>query len=178
MEDAVETRGGNRESGGVFQRISQVARLTREGGDSLRMTGFCNVAERREVVAFVPRSSRQLVPLLMEEFDEQLICRGDAILCLARGIEIRDRDLTVISQELSLRELRGDGIAVLQVGGQPHHRRLGERDVLQVATRHIVAFTSEIRVSRCDSSGVEAPVEVTMLSGPGEIWLGSGSLDD
>ena len=25
MEDAVETRGGNRESGGVFQRISQVA---------------------------------------------------------------------------------------------------------------------------------------------------------
>ena len=174
VEDAADMGDSNRENGGgVFQRISQVGRWSRDRGE-LQMTAFCNVAERREVVAFAPETTGRLVPLLMEEFDEQLICRGSAILCLARGIEIREKDLSSISEELALCELRGDGIAVLQVAGQIHHRQLGERDCVSVTTRKIVAFTSEIRVSRHECSGVESPTEVTKLRGPGEIWLGVG----
>ena len=169
VEDAAETRDSNRENGGgVFQRISQVGRRQRK---TLPMTAFCNVAEHREVVAFAPSPAGRLVPLLMDEFDEQLICRGSAILCLARGIEIREKDLSSISDGLTLCELRGDGIAVLQAAGQVFRRRIGERDVLNVATQRIVAFTSEIRVSKYECTGVELPAEVTTMRGPGELWL-------
>ena len=139
------------------------------------MTAFCNVAEHREVVAFAPQPAGRLAPLLMDELDEQLICRSTAILCLARGIEIREKDLTSISPNLWLCELRGDGIAVLQIAGQIHHRQLQANESVNVATQRIVAFTSEVKVSKHECTGVEAPVDVTTLRGPGEVWLGSGN---
>ena len=168
VEDAAE--GSESDSGGVFKRIGQVGRKVR-GASSLQMTAFCNVAEHREVVAFAPSTPSRLVPLLMDEFDQQLVCHGSAILCLARGIEIRNKDLSTISENLSLCELRGDGIAVLQVAGQMCHRQLDDRNFLHVATSRIVAFTSEVRVSAYACTGVEEPVGITTLRGPGEVWL-------
>lgn len=174
VEDAAETRDSGRESGtSVFQRISQVGRRTTQG-ITVPMTAFCNVAERREVVAFAPNPPGRLVPLLMNEFDEQLLCKPDGILCLARGIEIREKDLSSVSPGLSLCELRGDGIAVLQINGQVHHRQMTERDSVNVATDRIVAFTSEVRVSRFETTGVDGAVDITTLRGPGEIWLRAG----
>lgn len=170
VEDAAETKDSDRDSGGgVFKRISQVGR--RQAASSLSMTAFCNVAEKREVVAFAPKCPSRLVPLLMDEFDEQLVCQASAILCLARGIEIREKDLSVISKDLTLCELRGDGIAVLQVAGQLHHRLLSDRDAIHVATSKIVAYTSEVRVSAFACTGVGDPVPVTTMRGPGEVWL-------
>lgn len=169
IEDAAESRDSDRDGGSVFKRISQVGR--RPKGTSLPMTAFCNVAEKREVVAFAPKSPSRLIPLLMDEFDEQLICHGSSILCLARGIEIREKDLSEISENLFLSELRGDGIAVLQVTGQLHHRQLTERDSINIATNKIVAFTSEVRVSAFECQGVEDPIGITTVRGPGEIWL-------
>lgn len=173
IEDAADPKGGDRDNSTVFQRISQVGRRVR-GNAALQMTAFCNVAEHREIVAFAPKTPSRLIPLLMDEFDQQLVCHGAAILCLARGIEIRDKDLSNICENLTLCELRGDGIAVLQVPGQVHHRQLDARNSLHVATHRIAAFTSEVRVSSYQSSGVEEPVEMTTVRGPGEIWLSSG----
>ena len=135
------------------------------------MTAFCNVAEKREVVAFAPKAPRRLIPIHMDEFDEQLYCKSSAILCLARGIEIRDNDGSTFPENLATHLFRGDGIAILQVPGQLHHRQLDERTSINVATQKMVAFTAKMRLADFACPGVTDPVEVTTLRGPGEVWL-------
>ena len=176
VEDAAESGDSDRDSNGglgVLKTISQVGRRMR-GGSSLPMTAFCNVAEKREVVAFAPKSPSRLIPIHMDEFDEQLFCQSSAILCLARGIEIRDNDASSHPATLATHLLRGDGIAILQVPGQLHHRQLDERTSINVATQNIVAFTAKMRLSEFPCPGVTDPVGVTTVKGPGEIWLKTG----
>jgi len=175
VEDAAESGDSDRDSnGGLLKTISQVGRRMR-GGSSLPMTAFCNVAEKREVVAFAPKSPSRLIPIHMDEFDEQLFCQSSAILCLARGIEIRDNDASDVSAKLATHLLRGDGIAILQIPGQLHHRQLSERTSMHVATQNIVAFTSKMRLAEFSCAGVTDPVDVTTVKGPGEIWLKTGA---
>ena len=98
-------------NGGILERLSQVGRriLT---GTSLLMTAFCNVGEQREVVAFAPDLPGRLVPLHMDEFDRLIVCQSLAILCVARGIEVRDTVVGGLSDSLSMQHLCGDGIVV------------------------------------------------------------------
>ena len=158
-------------NGGLLERLSQVGRriLT----DSMSMTAFCNVAEQREVVAFAPSAASRLVPVLMNEYDQQLYCQASTVLCLARGIEVSDCSSLPISHIIGMHRLAGDGLAVLQSPGTLSHHRLSKDRYLNVRTRSIVAFTAEISASQHVSVGVEDPLPITSVRGPGEIWLSS-----
>ena len=173
VEDAAET--SDRDSGGsMFRRISQFGRRLR-GAGSLQMQAFCNVASGREVVGFAPKSPGRLLPLPMEEFNQQIICPAAAILCLARGIEIREKELSVASTNLEFCELRGDGLAVLQTSGHLFHQPLGDREQLNVASARILAVTSTVTIGAFNSAGVSDPIGISSLCGPGEVWLASGT---
>lgn len=161
-------------SGGLLEKISQVGRriLTRS---SLRMTAFCNVAEQREVVAFAPSNPSRLVPVHLDEYGQQIICQGDAILCAARGIEIRDADVPSVSDVISMYQMAGDGISVLQSPGQLFHRALSPKKSFTVRTASIVAFTSDIGIVRHENVMGEEQTPISVVRGPGEIWLKTGS---
>jgi uncharacterized protein (AIM24 family) len=171
MEKAITEEAG---SGGLLDKLSQVGRriLT---GSSLRMTAFCNVAERREVVAFAPSAPSRLVPVHLDEYGQQITCQGAAILCAARGIEIRDTDVPSISDVIPMYQMSGDGIAILQSSGQLFHRQLKPKKTISVRTASIVAFTSDIGIAPYDNVMAEEQMPISMLSGPGEIWLKTGS---
>lgn len=160
-------------SQGLFERLSQVGQRLLEG--SLSMTAFCNVAEQREVVAFSPALPSRLIPILMEEYNEQLYCQNSAILCLARGIQIQDCSDLPVGEIISLSRLAGDGIAVLQAPGTLAHHRLAKDRHLNVRTSSIVAFTADVAVSQHVTVGVEGPPAISRVRGPGEIWLSSAT---
>ena len=170
MESTIEDDKGS--NGGLLEKISQVSRriLT---GTTLGMTAFCNVAEQREVVAFCPDRAGRLVPVHLDEYDNQLICQGAAILCAARGIEIRDTSVPGISDAVPMDRISGDGIAVLQSRGQLFHRRLNRQHIV-TRTDNIVAFTQEVTITPHESVGVEHQVSVSTIAGPGEVWLQTG----
>ena len=156
--------------GGLLEKISQVGRrmLT---NNSLRMTAFCNVAEHREVVAFAPDIPARLIPMHLDEFDNRVYCHEASILCAARGIEINDATLNIDAESMPMHLLSGDGIAILQSRGQLFHRELKENRSIAVKTQSIVALTLDVTLSRYESVGVEEQSSVTMVRGPGEIWL-------
>ena len=160
-------------NGGLLEKISQAGRriLT---GSSLRMTAFCNVSEQREIVAFAPRTASRLVPIHLNEYGDRITCSGDAVLCAARGIEIRDADVDSLTDAAPMFHVTGDGIAVLQSSGQMFHRELKVGKQIAVRTASILAFTSEVTVSPNEPAGIEDQRSVSTLRGPGEIWLKTG----
>lgn len=170
MENAVTS---DSDPGGLLEKISAVGRriLT---GSSLRMTAFCNVAEQREIVAFAPSKSSRLIPMHLEEYGNRVICHGDAILCAARGIEISDTNVPVVSDVIAMHQLTGDGIVVLQAIGQVAHRQLKAGKVLAVTMQNIIAMTSDLEVSAYESLSIEDQAALAILRGPGEIWLQTG----
>ena len=169
MEAAVMEDSGS----GLLEKISSVGRRIL-ADSSLRMTAFCNVAEQREIVAFAPTIAGRLVPLHLDEYDNQMTCQGNAILCAARGIEITETTVPVVSDVMPLHKLSGDGIAVLQSTGQLFHRELREGKSIAVKTFSIVAFTGGITIAPHEAVGVEEQIPVVIVNGPGEIWLQTG----
>ena len=156
---------------GFLERISQVGRQMVAAGNSLRMTAFCNVADQREVVAFSPQTIGRLVPIHLDEFDGQIFCHTDSILCLARGIEMTDVQIDALSDVLSMHRITGDGIAVLYSAGQVVHRQLKANKKFFVRSSSVIAYTADIKITRHELHGVEEIVPVSSVSGPGEIWL-------
>lgn len=167
MENAVSEKDANR---GLLEKISQVSRRILSGS-SLRMTAFCNVTEHREVVAFAPSVPSRLVPVHLDEYGNRLICQGAAILCAARGIEISDTQVPSVSDVVQLHQIAGDGIAILQSSGQLFHRQLNAKKRIVVRTSSVVAFTSQVKITMHESVGVDQPVAVSTIRGPGELWL-------
>jgi len=173
---AMETAVSDDSGGGLLERISQVGRRMVSSGSSLKMTAFCNVAEQREVVAFAPPQVCRLVPLHLDEFDGQVFCQSDSILCVARGIEIAEVEVTSLSDVLTMQRITGDGIAVLHSPGQLFHRELKANKQIGVKTASVVAFTANIKVTPYELHGVEEETSVSTVTGPGEVWLKTATI--
>ncbi len=171
---AMESALSNGTDGSLLERISVVSRRLLNS-NALRMTAFCNVAEKREIVAFAPDVPGRLVPLHLDEYGNQITCQGKAILCAARGTEINEVEVPAISQLTTTCQLSGDGIAVLQSAGQLIHRHLKAGKSLVVRVHAIVAFTSDIQITSHESVGIEEKIPIAVIRGPGEIWLQTGS---
>lgn len=171
---AMEMATSDDSGGGLLERLSQVGRRM-VSGSSLKMTAYCNVAEQREIVAFAPAKPGRLFPLHLDEFDEEIFCQSDSILCLARGIEASEVEVTSLSHVFTTQRIIGDGIAVLQCAGQLVHRELKANKNLVVKSSTILAFTNGIRITKYEPHGVEETVSVSKVTGPGEIWLCAGA---
>ncbi len=160
-------------AGGLLERLAQAGRQFLSG-ESLSMTAFCNMATQREVVAFAPHTPGKLVPMHLDEMGEAIICQRDALLCVARGIEISTFFEHTSRESLVLQRLIGDGIAVLHASGSVVHRMLKPNQNIHVNTQSIVAMTPQIGYELHGSGGVYGEgMSITTLSGPGELWLRS-----
>lgn len=170
---AMETNSSNGTDASLLERLSVVSRRLLNS-NALRMTAFCNVTEKREVVAFAPDVPGRLVPLHLDEYGNQITCQGKAILCAARGTEISEVDVPAMSHLTTTCQLSGDGIAVLQSAGRLIHRHLKAGKSLVVRVQAIVAFSGDIKITSHESVGVEGKISIAVLHGPGEIWLQTG----
>ncbi len=158
-------------TGGLLERLAFAGNRILSG-ESLSMVAFCNMATQREIVAFAPVVPGKLIPMHLDELGGELVCQRNALVCVARGIEISTVHDEAAHDGLALHRILGDGIVILHAGGTLVHRTMKPTQKLHVGTDSIVAMTSEIRYELQGVGGVQGEkMFVTTLMGPGEIWL-------
>ena len=154
-------------------------------GESLFMTTFSNIAQKREVVAFAAPYPGKIIPLHLDELGGEMICQKDSFLCGARGIQVSIAFQKKIGVALFggegfiMQRLQGDGWAFVHAGGTLYQRDLGPGELLRVDTGCIVAFQPHVAfdiqfVGKIKSAlfGGEGFFFAT-LRGPGRVWLQS-----
>jgi uncharacterized protein (TIGR00266 family) len=154
-------------------------------GESMFMTTFMNVGQRREQVAFASPYPGKIVPLHLDELGGEIICQKDSFLCAARGVQIgiaynkKFRAGLFGGEGFIMQRLTGDGIALIHAGGTLVKRTLREGEELRLDTGCLVALHPRVDYDIKWVGGIkntlfggEGMVFAT-LRGPGEIWLQS-----
>lgn len=154
-------------------------------GESLFMTTFTNVSQRREVVAFAAPYPGKVLPLPLDALGGEIICQKDSFLCGARGIQIgiafqKKLGVGLFGGEgFIMQRLQGDGIAVVHAGGTLMQRDLGPGETIKLDTGCLVALVPSVQYNiefvggfKNTLFGGEGLFFAT-LTGPGRVWLQS-----
>jgi uncharacterized protein (TIGR00266 family) len=154
-------------------------------GESLFMTTFTAVSNRREVVAFAAPYPGKIIPLHLDRLGGELICQKDSFLCGARGIQIsiafQKKILVGLfgGEGFIMQKLQGDGIAMVHAGGTLFEKDLAPGETIRVDTGCIVALMPSVTYDIAMVGGVKNTLFggeglfLATLTGPGKVWLQS-----
>jgi len=154
-------------------------------GESLFLTTFGAVSNKREQVAFAAPYPGKIIPLHLDELGGEIICQKDAFLCAARGVHIgiafQKRILTGLfgGEGFILQRLTGDGIAFVHAGGTILRRELQAGETLRLDTGCLVAFDPGVEYDIRMSKGIKNAIFggeglfLATLTGPGIVWMQS-----
>lgn len=154
-------------------------------GESLFMTTFTNVGNRREVVAFAAPYPGKIIPMHLDQLGGELICQKDAFLCGAKGIEVDIAFQKKIGVALFggegfiMQRLRGDGIACVHAGGTILEKNLAPGEQIKLDTGCLVALMPSVDYDIQFVGGFKNTLFggeglfLATLTGPGKIWLQS-----
>ena len=154
-------------------------------GESLFLTTFGAMGNKREKVAFAAPYPGKIIPMHLDELGEELICQKDAFLCAARGVHIgiafQKKILTGLfgGEGFILQRLTGDGIAFVHAGGTIHRRELGAGETLRLDTGCLVALQPSVDYDIQMVRGIKNAIFggeglfLATLKGPGTIWVQS-----
>ncbi|MCK5097666.1 MAG: TIGR00266 family protein, partial [Desulfobacteraceae bacterium] len=121
-------------------------------GESIFMTHFTNSGNGKKSVAFAAPYPGKIIPINMNDVNEELLCQKDAFLCAAYGTKIGIAFTKKLGtgffggEGFILQKLNGDGMAFIHVGGTVVKKELNN-ETLRVDTGCIAAFTSGIDYS-------------------------------
>ena len=154
-------------------------------GESLFLTTFGATGNKRETVAFAAPYPGKIIPMHLDELGEELICKKDAFLCAARGVQIgiafQKKILTGLfgGEGFILQRLTGDGIAFVHAGGTIHRRELAAGETLRLDTGCLVALQPSVDYDIQMVRGIKNAIFggeglfLATLKGPGTIWVQS-----
>lgn len=154
-------------------------------GESLFMTTFSNISQKREVVAFASPYPGKIIPLHLDQMGGEMICQKDAFLCGARGIQVSIAFQKKIGVGLFggegfiMQRLVGDGIALIHAGGTLCQKTLGHGETLRVDTGCLVALQAGVNYDIAFVGGVKNTLFggeglfMATVTGPGTVWLQS-----
>jgi len=100
-----------------------------------------------------------------------IICNRNALLCAESSViatPFYQQKLTtnIGSEEYTLDELSGNGMAFLQIPGEARQYELRQGEIIKVDPGHLAGFESSVRFEMSVDEIVWA-----VLVGPGKIWL-------
>jgi len=154
-------------------------------GESLFLTTFGAVSNKREQVAFAAPYPGKIIPMHLDELGGELICQKDAFLCAARGVHIgiafQKKILAGLfgGEGFILQRLTGDGMAFVHAGGMIHRRELQAGETLRLDTGCIVAMLPSVTYDIEMARGIKNAVFggeglfLATLRGPGTVWVQS-----
>ncbi len=154
-------------------------------GESLFLTTFGAMGNKREKVAFAAPYPGKIIPMHLDELGEELICQKDAFLCAARGVQIgiafQKKILTGLfgGEGFILQRLTGDGIAFVHAGGTIQRRELAAGETLRLDTGCLVALQPSVDYDIQMARGIKNAIFggeglfLATLRGPGTIWVQS-----
>jgi uncharacterized protein (TIGR00266 family) len=153
-------------------------------GESLFITHFTNQGRQKRKVAFAAPYPGTIVPIPLDQLNNQLIVQKDGFLCAAFGTSLSmffNRKLSTGlfgGEGFILQKLEGDGYAFIHAGGTVIERTLNN-ETLRVDTGCVVAFEPHINFSIESTGSLKSMVFggeglfLATLSGTGKIWLQS-----
>lgn len=154
-------------------------------GESLFMTTYTCVSQKRETVAFAAPYPGKIVPMHLDQMGGELICQKDAFLCGARGIQVSIAFQKKIGVALFggegfiMQRLTGDGIALLHAGGTLCEKDLAPGETLRLDTGCLVALQPSVNYDIAFVGGFKNTLFggeglfLATLTGPGKVWLQS-----
>ena len=154
-------------------------------GESLFLTTFAAVGQRREQVAFAAPYPGKIIPLHLDELGGEIICQKDAFLCAARGVQIgiafQRRILAGLfgGEGFILQRLTGDGLAFVHAGGTIHRQELASGQTLRLDTGCLVALQPTVTYDITPARGIKNAIFggeglfLATLQGPGTVWVQS-----
>jgi uncharacterized protein (TIGR00266 family) len=154
-------------------------------GESLFMTTFSNVSQKREVVAFAAPYPGKIIPLHLDELGGEMICQKDSFLCGARGVQVSIAFQKKIGVALFggegfiMQKLVGDGIVLVHAGGTLCEKTLAPGETLKLDTGCLVALQPSVNYDIQFVGGFKNTLFggeglfLATLTGPGKVWLQS-----
>lgn len=154
-------------------------------GESFFITDFIHQGSDKAHVAFSAPYPGKIIPLNLEDYDNNFICQKDAFLCAAKGTEINVEFTKKIGAGLFggegfiLQHLSGDGMAFIHVGGTVIRKELAQGEKLRVDTGCLAGFTQTIDYDIQMVGGFKNALFggeglfLATLTGPGIVYLQS-----
>ncbi|MGB0715332.1 MAG: TIGR00266 family protein [Phycisphaerae bacterium] len=154
-------------------------------GESLFLTTFGAVGQKREQVAFAAPYPGKIIPMNLDELGGEIICQKDAFLCAARGVEVgiafQKKIFTGLfgGEGFILQRLKGDGLAFVHAGGTILRRELAAGETMRLDTGCLVAFQPSIDYDIKMQKGIKNAIFggeglfLATLRGPGVVWIQS-----
>ena len=154
-------------------------------GESLFLTTFGAMGNKREQVAFAAPYPGKIIPLYLDTLGGEIICQKDAFLCAARGVHIgiafQKKILVGLfgGEGFILQRLTGDGLAFVHAGGTIHRRELQSGETLRLNTGCLVAFQPSVDYDIQMTGGIRNSIFggeglfLATLRGPGTVWMQS-----
>lgn len=152
MEDGISFQAkmgdGSKPNEGLMSKLFSAGKRMITG-ESLFMTHFTNKIYGKRHVYFAAPYPGKIIPINLQEFDNQIICQKDSFLCAALGTKV---DITFHKrlgagffggEGFILQKLYGDGMAFIHGGGAIIRKEL-KGETLRVDTGCIMAFDSNI----------------------------------
>jgi len=154
-------------------------------GESLFMTAFSNVRQRKARVSFASPYPGKIIPLELSVFDNKIICQKDAFLCAAQGVSVGIEFSRRLGRGLFggegfiMQSLEGDGLTFVHAGGTVIEKELMPGEVFKVDTGCLVAMTRDVDYDIEMVKGIKNAIFggeglfFARLQGPGTVWIQS-----
>ena len=154
-------------------------------GESIFMTTFSNVANKREVVAFASPYPGKIIPFHLDRLGGEMICQKDAFLCGARGVQVSIAFQKKIGVALFggegfiMQRLTGDGVALVHAGGTLLEKVLAPGETIKLDTGCLVALQPGVNYDIGFVGGIKNTIFggeglfLATLTGPGKVWMQS-----
>lgn len=189
MEDQIQMQsifgdGSQQPQGGILGKLLSAGKriLT---GESLFMTAFTNIGQRKRKVSFAAPYTGKIIAFDLHLLGGRIIGQKDAFLCAAKGVSIgihfqRRLGTGIFGGEgFIMQKIEGDGMAFLHAGGYVVEKNLAEGELLRVDTGCVVAYTGNVDFNVELVRGIRNWVFggeglfFAVLRGPGKVWLQS-----
>ncbi len=175
---------GSKQPSGLLGKLMSAGKRVLTG-ESLFMTAFTNVSNKKLSVSFAAPYSGKIVPIDLSLHNGKIIAQKDAFLVAAKGvsvgIEFQRRLGTGLfgGEGFIMQKLEGDGMCFVHAGGYILEKELLPGEVLKIDTGCLVAYTAEINFEIEFVSGIKnwmfggEGLFFARLQGPGKVWIQS-----
>ncbi len=177
MGDGTETKKG------FFDVVVGIGKRA-IAGESLFITHFSNIGSGKKKIAFAAPYPGTIIPIELNEVDNEIICQKNGFLCAAFGTKIDIAFNKKIGSGLFggegfiLERLTGNGKVFIHAGGTVVKKELNNEKIL-VDTGCVVAFTKELSFDIEKAGNLKSMILggeglfLATLEGTGTVYLQS-----
>jgi len=189
MENGIEMQtifgdGSQQQTSGLLGKLMSAGKriLT---GESLFMTAFTNIGQRKKKVSFAAPYTGKIIPMDLQQLGGTIIAQKDAFLCAAKGVSVgiffqKKLGTGIFGGEgFIMEKIDGDGMAFMHAGGYVIEKELQAGEILKIDTGCVVAYTPTIDFDIEFIRGIKnfmfggEGLFFAVLRGPGKVWIQS-----